>query len=251
MRRLVIFLSFLACAPSPDVAKAGAGHELWNADATRTPPAPDGDVTSVDPPGQGGGGEGGEGGSGGMDQPMDAQSMPTTDATTIAPPPDAGRPRSDGPAVDAPPATGNPETCTLSFQVTTVTFGGNYAPRNVGAIWVSDMNDRFIKSLTVWGQKRRSHLVTWENASRGSTVDAVTSATAGSHGTRMGKWNCTGLDEQPVPDGNYRINVEFTERNSEGKVMTPLSFVKSPAPVSAMPADQANFKAVRLQVTTP
>jgi hypothetical protein len=253
MRRLVLVFCLIGCTPSPEVVTGGSGRELWNADATRTPPEPDGDVTSVDPPGQGGqGGEAGQGGPGGeagTDLPPDADSPPTmTDASYE--PRDAGRP-TDLRSPDVPPTTGATQTCTLSFQVTTVTFGGSYAPRNVGAIWISDANNRFVKSLTVWGQKRRSHLVTWESASNGNTVDAITSATAGSHGTRMGKWNCTGLDEKPVTDGPYRVNVEFTERNSEGKVMMALPFQKSAAPVSAMPPDQANFKSIRLQVTSP
>lgn len=260
MRRLVIILGLASCTASPEVVSGQAGHELWNADATRTPPAPDGDVTSVDPGGQGGGGEAGSGGEGGQgggdpggtggaDQPDADSNMPVKlDAQTMSSR-DAGRP-ADGP-IDPPPPNSDPQTCTLAFQVTTVTFGGDYSPRNVGAIWISDANGSFVKSLTVWGNKRRSHLVTWEKVSKGNTVDAITSATASNHGTRMAKWNCTGLDEKPVADGNYRVNVEFTERNSEGKVMPPLTFQKSAAPVSAMPADQSNFKSVRLQMSTP
>jgi len=115
---------------------------------------------------------------------------------------------------------------------------------------VSDGTGRFVKSLTVWAQKRIRHLTTWQSASMGNTVDAVTSATAGSHGTRSGKWNCTGLDHQPVPDGDYRINAEFTERNGTGRVMAPLAFTKGGA-VTLMPPDQTNFRGIRLQVTVP
>jgi hypothetical protein len=179
--------------------------------------------------------------------------MPDADEGVLPPTPDAARMTAlDGATRDLPPPSQGPaQTCTLIFQVTTVTFNGSYSPRNVGAIWVSDANGRFVKSLTVWAQKRIRHLVTWEDASMGNTVDAVTSATAGSHGTRTGKWNCTGVDHQPVPDGAYRINAEITERNSLGRVMTPLPFIKGRDPVNLMPADQANFKSIRLQVTSP
>jgi hypothetical protein len=34
-----------------------------------------------------------------------------------------------------------------TFQVTTVTAGGNYSPRNVMAIWVTDANTNFVKTL--------------------------------------------------------------------------------------------------------
>jgi hypothetical protein len=235
--RLLWLPCLLACAPSPEVAQAGAGHASWDRTATRTPTPPDADVTTIEPP----------------DQPeVDADVEPEPDAELVLPP-DAGRtPRPDAviAAPDlAPPVNEGPaRSCMLTFQVTTVTFNGSYAPRNVGAIWVSDGNGKFVKSLTVWAAKRIRHLVTWEAAANGNTVDAVTSATAGSHGTRTGKWDCTGLDHQPVADGAYRINVEFTERNSLGKVMTPLGFTKG-GPVSLMPPDQTNFRAIRLQVS--
>jgi hypothetical protein len=233
--RLLLLPCLLGCAPSPE-ALQGARREVWNPAATRTPPRPDADDT-VDPP----------------DQPELDADVPATPDADEGLPPDAGRlivP--DGSARDLPPPSSGPaQTCTLTFQVTTVTFNGSYAPRNVGAIWVSDASGRFVKSLTVWAQKRIRHLVTWEDASLGNTVDAVTSATAGSHGTRTGRWNCTGVDHQPVPDGTYRINAEITERNSLGRVMTALAFVKGGGPVNLMPPDQANFKSIHLQVTTP
>jgi hypothetical protein len=235
--RLLLLPGLLACAPSPEVAQAGAGHARWDRAATKSPPPVDADVTSIEPP----------------DQPepdADPEPEPPVDAAPAAA--DAARMSgSDAMTPDlAPPSQGPPQTCTLTFQVTTVTFNGSYAPRNVGAIWVSDGNGRFVKSLTVWAQKRIRHLETWEAAAMGNTVDAVTSATAGSHGTRTGKWNCTGLDHQPVANGPYRINVEFTERNGLGRVMTPLAFTKGGA-VNLMPPDQTNFRAIRLQVTTP
>jgi hypothetical protein len=263
MRRLVILLCLAGCAPSPEVVNATGGRELWNTDATKAPPETDADVTSVGPSGPGGqggdgvGGDSGAGGNSGAGGDSGAGGMGGTDlppATFDAgdQPVDAGPRGSDAASKDAPTMNQGPSaTCTLSFQVTTVTFGGSYSPRNVGAIWISDANARFIKSLTVWGRRRLPHLETWEGVSGGSTVDAVTSATAGSHGPHMATWNCTGLDEKPVPNGTYHVNAEFTERNSEGKVMTPLTFTKSSAPVSVMPPDQANFKSIRLQVTSP
>lgn len=259
MRRLAIIICLAGCTPSPDVVNAGAGRELWNGDATKAPPTPDGDVTSVDPTGPGGsGGDSGAGGFGGDGGSAGAGGQGGTGGDPVPPSIDAGTQpmqstdaRASTPDTGTPPAQGPSGSCTLSFQVTTVTFNGDFAPHNVGAIWISDANAKFVKSLNVWGKRRLPHLVTWEKVSGGSTVDAITSATASSHSTRMGKWNCAGLDEKPVPDGMYNVNVEFTERNSEGKVMTPLSFKKSSAPVTAMPPDQSNFKSVRLQVTSP
>jgi len=234
-----LLLCLLACAPSPEVAQGSAGHATWNPAATRSPPPSDADVTSIDPTGP---------------SDVDADLPPTPDAED---PPDEApvvSGRDAGAARDLPPAVVNPgpaRTCTLTFQVTTVTFNGSYAPRNVGAIWVSDAGGRFVKSLNVWAAKRIRHLVTWQGASMGSTVDAVTSATASNHGTRTGRWNCTGLDHQPVPDGTYRINAEMTERNGLGRVMTPVTFVKGASAVDLTAPDQSNFKGLRLQVSVP
>jgi hypothetical protein len=220
------------CAPSPEVAHEGARRQQWDPSATRSPPPAEPEETSGDPP----------------DQPGRDAAPPRSDAAAEGP--EVGRAGAD--AGDAPPsAPGPPRPCTLVFQVTTATANGTYAPRNCGAIWVSDGDGRFVKSLTVWAQKRLRHLVAWQAASMGNSVDAVTSATKTTHGTRMANWDCTGLDHQPVPDGPYRINVEMTERNGAGRVMVPLEFIKDGAEVSLMPPDQPSFKGVRLQVTTP
>jgi hypothetical protein len=139
--------------------------------------------------------------------------------------------------------------CTLTFSVTTVSFNGSYAPRNVGAIWISDAGGTFVKSLNVWGNRRRRHLNTWNDVSGGNTLDAITGATASDHGTRTGTWNCTGVDRRPVGDGVYRVNVDFTESNNGERVMMPLSFTKGSAPVELTGPDQTNFKNIRLRST--
>jgi hypothetical protein len=159
------------------------------------------------------------------------------DAASSSPPP---------PAPDAapPPAAAGP--CMLRFDVTTTSANGNYAPRNVGAIWVSDANDRFVKTLKVWANARRKHLNRWIAASGQNTTDAVTGATLSNHGARNATWDCSDVKHQPVPYGAYRMNVEFTERNGAGPT-TSIPFDRSPeaAPVSA--ADQGNFKGARIQ----
>jgi hypothetical protein len=153
-----------------------------------------------------------------------------------------------GAVADAGPTSGEPQTCTLQFQVTTVSGGSNYAPKNVGAIWISDAANHFVKSLTVWGRRRLSHLDTWRGVSGSNTVDAVTAATASSAGTRMAGWDCTDLMHTPVPDGSYVLHAEFTERNGQGPLMTPLPFTKGSGPVDLMPPNQTSFRNIHLQV---
>jgi hypothetical protein len=167
-----------------------------------------------------------------------------------APPPVAGPAPLDAAgnsaAVPTDPGPGRP--CALTFTVTTASYNGSYAPENVGAIWIADAGDRFVKTLSVWAGKRRKHLDSWNSVSGGNTVDAVTAATARDHGARSGTWNCTGLDRRPVPDGTYRVNVEFTESNSAGRLMPPLDFAKTGGPVDLSPIDQGNFRSIHLQV---
>jgi len=243
---LVAVCVVAGCSPSPEVLRSGAGRALWDPTATKSPPPSDaeGIPDPTEDPGPG------------------APGVP--DADPDDPAPDAREMAADGGIISvggdgaaardlAPPPTQGPsQTCTLMFQVTTATANGSYAPRNVGAIWVTDANGRFVKSLKVWAQKRIRHLVTWQASAMGNTVDAVTSATVNSHGTRMASWNCTGVDHQPVANGSYRINAEMTERNGLGRVMMPLEFVKGAAgPATLTAPDQASFKAIQLQVSTP
>jgi hypothetical protein len=171
------------------------------------------------------------------------------DPEPVAPPePDAGRlPTGDGGV-----STGS--LCTLRVSVTTATTGRDYRPRNIGAIWVVDSGNRFVKTLTVWANRRVSSLAQWGNvtgragASR-NKVDAVSSATSNNHGTRTGTWNCTDFNRQLVPDGTYRVCFEMTESNRGD---SPSRFhcadmVKGRESYEQMIPDEPNFRARRLQ----
>jgi hypothetical protein len=113
------------------------------------------------------------------------------------------------------------QTCSLGVSVTTTAPGGRYAPRNVGAIWIADASDRFIKSLDVWGTRRLSHATLWNTATKaagvpGNKVDAVSSATLSAHRTHDVAWDCQDYSGQVVPDGTYRVYFEITDSNGSG-----------------------------------
>ncbi len=133
----------------------------------------------------------------------------------------------------------------LSVAFTTVTFDGKYAPRNVVAVWVTDEQGTFVKTLGVFATKRVKYLVTWLAASEGNAVDAVTGATFGAHAARKVSWDSTGVDGSVVPDGNYRVHIEFTEQNKLGR-FTSIPFAKGPLPVDLSPPDQPNFEDVHV-----
>lgn len=127
---------------------------------------------------------------------------------------------------------------TLAF--TTVSFNGEYAPKNVGAVWVEDAGGSFVKTLEVWGKKRLKYAEKWLTASGGSTVDAVTGATRTSHGPHEIEWDLRGLDGQVVPDGAYHLVLEFTEQNGPG-AWTVADLEKGPAPFEGAPEDTPYF----------
>ncbi|MFT3771629.1 MAG: DUF2271 domain-containing protein [Minicystis sp.] len=129
---------------------------------------------------------------------------------------------------------------TLSVDFTTVTFKGKYSPRNVGAAWITDGNDKFVKSLEVWAVKRIKYLTKWKGSSAGNEVDAITSATKSSHGPHHLTWDMTDVGGNVVPDGAYRLYVEFTEYDGNGK-WTSIDFTKGAAKDDISPPDLANF----------
>jgi hypothetical protein len=169
---------------------------------------------------------------------------PATDAASTLPPP-----RTDGGAVAS--------ACSLRVSVTTVSTGRDYRPRNIGAIWVTDGNNRFVKTLSVWANRRIASLAQWNTVTSAAglsrnRVDAVSAATVNNHNTpHTATWSCTNARREPVPDGTYRICFEMTESNRGD---SPSRFncaevVKGPEAFDRMLPDDASFRGRRLQFT--
>lgn len=140
----------------------------------------------------------------------------------------------------------------LAFSVLTATYNGHYAPRNSGVIWVADGNDQFVKTLKVWAIPMRKHLVKWKEMSGGNIVDAITGPTYNTHKEVSVFWDCTDVNGQVVPDGEYKVYIEFTEANSLSPAVTDgpvalVSFQKSAEPVLLTPPDLDSFKEMRLE----
>ncbi|MFO0578824.1 MAG: DUF2271 domain-containing protein [Polyangia bacterium] len=185
---------------------------------------------------------------------------PPIDLSTPSVPPDAAAGRPDGAAPSdgsaGPSDLGDlgtmPRPCSLSVTVTTTSAGGRYSPRNIGAIWVSDASDRFIKTLAVWADKRARYLKRWNDATAAagtpaSRVDAISSATKSSHGVRTGTWSCTNTAAMPVPDGDYKVCFELTDYDGQGPYSC-VGFTKGPAPFTLTPPDAPSFTARRLEL---
>ncbi len=141
----------------------------------------------------------------------------------------------------------------VTFSVRTVTSNGTYSPKNVLAIWVKDVQGNFVISRKVMAANRKMHLVQWVASSGNNVVNAVTGATLSSHQLHTINWDCRDQQGNLVPDGDYEIFVEFTERNSANGgaagPSTKVLFTKGSQVVTLAPADQTNFKDIQLNYT--
>ncbi len=138
----------------------------------------------------------------------------------------------------------------VSFTVKTVTYDGDRSPKNIVAIWVEDKDSNFIITRLLRAEERKQWLLTWNDKSKGSTVDATTGATLGSHQTHTVAWDCKDESGTVVEDGDYKIVVEFTEAHAQGP-LTSVAFTKGPTAEVITPADETNFVDMRLEYTVP
>ena len=139
---------------------------------------------------------------------------------------------------------------TLSVSVATSATGGNYAPKNIVAVWVEDNQGNFVKTLLAYAQTRKTHLNTWEASTTAAgspfnTVDAITGATKSSHATRTCTWNGTDVSGAIVTDGTYRLRMELTDKNGTGNFST-FTFTKGPVAESQNPANVPSFSNITI-----
>jgi MYXO-CTERM domain-containing protein len=113
----------------------------------------------------------------------------------------------------APAAASAQDALTVSF--TTTTIAGEYAPRNVVAVWVEDSAGNFVKTISRHAAIRTQHLVAWVQSAGAGDTDAVSGATRLDHAASlMASWDFTDRQNQPVPNGVYTIRMESAEDNS-------------------------------------
>jgi hypothetical protein len=159
-----------------------------------------------------------------------------------------GMPQGSGGAI-----SGNSGKCTFSFSATTVTANGRYHPNNAGAIWITDSNNAFVKTLRTWSNKYRGEATAWVQSSNRNTTDAVTGATR-VHGPIDAVWNCTNVSGAAVADGQYTVHITFAEANAlfgPPPIQTSTNFVKSPAGDDVAGQDTANFKSIHATLKIP
>jgi hypothetical protein len=138
----------------------------------------------------------------------------------------------------------------LTVSATTSSTGGNFAPRNIVAIWVEDDAGNFVKTLLAYAQQRKTHLNTWqatttEAGSPFNIVDAISGATRTSHATRTCTWDGTDFEGNPVADGPYTVWMELTDKNATGNFST-FTFTKGTEAESLSPSDVPSFASISI-----
>lgn len=158
---------------------------------------------------------------------------------------DAGAVLGDGGGGGGCPDVVAPSVSRATVSVTTLAVGGRYQPRNVGAIWIEDVDGHFVRTLEQWGMRRRRYLTTFLASSAGNLVDAITGATLRSHGTHTLEWDLRDAGRCPVGRGDYRLDVEITDRNSAGAfAFYPFTLPTGPSVLDLM--STTNFHDVRI-----
>lgn len=113
----------------------------------------------------------------------------------------------------------------LTLKFTTGSYYGRYAPRHCIAVWITDENGNFIKTLQLNGRipRYRTMLAHWKQASEWDSTDAVTSASINAHRAHTTTWDLTDVQGNRIPNGAYKVWIEQTEDNSSFPGYVPLA----------------------------
>jgi hypothetical protein len=169
---------------------------------------------------------------------------------TGIPSPDASSTTPDGALPsDAPPGG----VGTLQISATSSTGGGQYAPRNVVAIWIEGPGGTFVKTVGRWANVRKQHLVAWTTAAGANDADAVSGATQQNHATPLAvTWDLKNRQGQVVADGTYTVRMESTELNANTAAQNhqgTFTFVKSGTAQTQTALSNGGFSNVSITFT--
>ncbi|MDO9152680.1 MAG: DUF2271 domain-containing protein [Paludibacter sp.] len=141
----------------------------------------------------------------------------------------------------------NTTSGTLTITATTVTYGGEYAPKHYLAVWVVNSSGAFVKTLMAYyGGKYVSDLTYWNAATpTRNIVDAITGATLNTHATRTATWNGTNASGVLQVDGNYTVKLEMTEK-ATGK-LTSYQFAKGATDETLIPVNIVGFSNISIK----
>jgi flagellar hook assembly protein FlgD len=129
----------------------------------------------------------------------------------------------------------------MKFTVKTITYGGQFSPKHVLAIWITNSSNTFVRSLKVMASNYKSKLYTWNSQSGGNVTSAITGASLTSHQTHTVVWNGKNSSGSLVADGSYKVWVEYNETDFSGNPSTSVAFTKSSTYQHLTPASTSYF----------
>lgn len=137
-----------------------------------------------------------------------------------------------------------PGLAQLRFSVVTRELGGKFAPKNIGAIWISDSAGRHVRTLEVWASIRRRYLTKWNTETGAERTDVITRATLRAHDAHEVMWDLKDKAGAPVAPGPYQLIIETTDQSSTGQFLA-LPFMLG-APFDLTPQDTPYYASLRL-----
>ncbi|MEZ4402357.1 MAG: DUF2271 domain-containing protein [Kofleriaceae bacterium] len=157
-----------------------------------------------------------------------------------------------GGAASIPSAAAQPS---LEVTFKTTAHGGNYAPRNIVAVWVEDGAGAFVKTIGRWAATRKSHLVAWTAKAGGADADAVSGATRPDHTPPlMITWDLKNRAGAEIPDGTYTIRMELADSNATTAGQNDqgtFTFTKSATPSTQTGLTSGGFNTVGITYVAP
>jgi MYXO-CTERM domain-containing protein len=103
----------------------------------------------------------------------------------------------------------------VTVTLTTTPKGGNYAPRNIVAVWIEGPGGVFQKTIGRWAGTRKSHLSGWLAKAGNNDADAITGATRQNHTAPLTvTWDFKNKAGAAVPNGAYTVRMELADSNS-------------------------------------
>ena len=113
----------------------------------------------------------------------------------------------------------------LKMEFTTTPVAGKFSPKHVLAVWVTDAQTNFVRTLELRATRRARYLSAWHAARKDEvSVDGVTGATITQHQTHQVTWNGKNLKGDVAPDGTYLVFLELTSQHAPGPVVVfPIS----------------------------
>lgn len=110
------------------------------------------------------------------------------------------------------PASGSLQA---SLTIAAPAQAGAYSPRRLEAIWVSDMNDQHVITLSANPGQRPQHLRQWRKVN-GGQLDGFSGATITNYDNQPMnlQWDFVDKNGNTVEQGKYKLWMEITESNT-------------------------------------